>query len=105
MKLLTHIPGWLKNKYLLTTVGFVVWILFFDSRDFITSHFREKARLAKLEESKRYYEQQIATTRRELQELKTNPALLEKYAREKYLMKRDNEDLFLIRDQNSSVKH
>lgn len=97
MRLLTRIPAWLKNKYLLTTVGFVVWILFFDSRDLITTHFREKAQLVKLEDSRRYYEQQIETTKKELQELKTNPALVERYAREKYLMKRDNEDLFIIR--------
>ena len=104
MRLLTHIPAWLKNKYLLTTVGFVVWILFFDSRDFITSHFRERAELEKLEKSKGYYEQQITATRHELDALKTDPALLEKYAREKYLMKKDNEDLFLVR-QSGSDKH
>lgn len=102
MKLLAHIPSWLKNKYLLTATGFTVWILFFDNRDFITSHFREKGELLKLEKSKQYYEQQIATTKQELEQLKTNPALLEKYAREKYLMKRDNEDLFLIREEPTS---
>ena len=105
MKLLTHIPSWLKNKYLLTAVGFTVWILFFDSRDLITSHFRERSELQKLEKSKRYYEQQIAATKQELDQLKTNPAVLEKYAREKYLMKRDNEDLFLVREDNTPVKH
>ena len=105
MKILTHIPPFLKNKYLLTGVGFTVWILFFDNRDLITSHFREKGELLKLQQSKKYYEQQIALTRQELDQLKTNPALLEKYAREKYLMKRDNEDLFLIRDQNPAEKH
>ena len=92
------------NKYLLTAVGFTVWILFFDSRDFITSHFRERSELQRLEKSKRYYEQQIAATREELDQLKTNPAVLEKYAREKYLMKRDNEDLFLIKN-GSTDKH
>jgi cell division protein DivIC len=97
MKLLTHIPSWLKNKYLLTAAGFTVWILFFDTRDFITSHFREREELNKLEQSKKYYEQQIATTQKELEQLRSNPALLEKYAREKYLMKKDNEDLFRIR--------
>ncbi len=100
MKFLAHIPFWLKNKYVLTSVGFAVWILFFDSRDFITSHFREKEELRKLEQSKKYYEQQISTTQHELEQLKSNPALLEKYAREKYLMKRDNEDLFRIREDN-----
>jgi cell division protein DivIC len=95
---------WLKNKYLLTALGFTVWILFFDARDFITSHFRERGELMKLEQSKKYYEQQIAATKQELEQLKSNPALLEKYAREKYLMKRDNEDLFLIREDKKSAK-
>jgi cell division protein DivIC len=95
---------WLKNKYLLTALGFTVWILFFDARDFITSHFRERGELMKLEQSKKYYEQQIAATKQELDQLKSNPALLEKYAREKYLMKRDNEDLFLIREDKKSAK-
>jgi cell division protein FtsB len=93
------------NKYLLTGVGFTVWILFFDNRDFVTSHFREKGELQKLEQSKKYYEQQIAATKQELEQLKSNPAVLEKYAREKYLMKRDNEDLFVIRDENAPAKH
>ena len=101
MKLLTRIPAWLKNKYFLTTVGFIVWVMFFDTRDFITSHFRERGELIKLEKSKQYYEQQIAVTQKELDQLKTNPALLEKYAREKYLMKRDNEDLFLIKNDDA----
>jgi len=105
MKLLTHIPSWLKNKYLLTAAGFTIWILFFDARDFITSHFRERGELIRLEQSKKYYEQQIATTKQELEQLKSNPALMEKYAREKYLMKRDNEDLFLIRDKNRPATH
>ncbi|MBS1663563.1 MAG: septum formation initiator family protein [Bacteroidetes bacterium] len=105
MKVLTHIPPLLKNKYLLTAVGFTVWILFFDNRDFITSHFREKGELLKLQQSKKYYEQQISATKQELDQLKTNPALLEKYAREKYLMKRDNEDLFLIREEATPKKH
>ena len=93
------------NKYLLTGVGFTVWILFFDNRDFVTSHFRERGELQKLQESKKYYEQQIAATKQELDQLKSNPAVLEKYARERYLMKRDNEDLFLIRDESAPVKH
>jgi cell division protein DivIC len=105
MTFLTNIPSWLKNKYLLTGAGFVVWILFFDNRDLITSHFREKGELNRLEKSKKYYEQQIATTKLELEQLKSNPALLEKYAREKYLMKKDNEDLFLIRGDRPTINN
>ena len=100
MNILSHIPSFLKNRYVLTATGFVIWILFFDSRDLITSHFRERGELLKLEESKKYYEQQIAETKQELEQLKTNPAVLERYAREKFLMKKDNEDLFRIREDN-----
>jgi cell division protein DivIC len=95
--MLSRIPSFLKNRYVLTGAGFVVWMLFFDSRDLITSHFRERSELLKLEESKKYYQQQIAATKQELEQLKTNPAVLERYAREKFLMKKDKEDLFRIR--------
>ena len=96
MNLIQNIPPWLKNKYLLTAAGFAIWILFIDDRDFITTHFKHGEELKKLEQSKKYYEGQIATTKAELEQLKTNPATIEKYAREKYFMKRDNEDVFLI---------
>ena len=105
MKILKHIPSFLKNKYLLTATAFTVWILFFDARDFITSHFKERNELLKLQQSEKYYEQQITATKQELQQLKTNPAVLEKYAREKYLMKRDNEDLFRIKDAQPAENH
>ncbi|HTR31217.1 MAG TPA: septum formation initiator family protein [Puia sp.] len=103
MKILSHIPPFLKNRYVLTGTGFVVWMLFFDSRDLITSHFRERHELIRLEESKKYYEQQISATRRELDRLKTNPAVLERYARERFLMKKDNEDLFRIREDSIQI--
>ncbi len=101
--MLSRIPPFLKNKYVLTGAGFLIWILFFDSRDLITSHFRERGELQKLEESKKYYQQQIASTKRELEQLKTNPAVLERYAREKFLMKKDKEDLFRIREDNANA--
>jgi cell division protein FtsB len=103
--MLSRIPSFLKNRYLLTGAGFVIWILFFDSRDLITSHFRERGELLKLEESKKYYEQQIAVTKQELEQLKTNPAVLERYARERFLMKKDKEDLFRIREDNTHATH
>jgi len=92
-----RIPDWLKNKYVLTSIFFAIWILFIDDRDFITTHFRHVKELHKLEARKLYFEEQILTVRKELNQLKSNPATLEKYAREKYLMKRDNEDLFVVK--------
>jgi cell division protein DivIC len=96
MKPIKHFAFILKNKYLLTIAGFVVWMLFFDDRDIITTHFRHTAELKQLQKSKTFYEKQIAVTRHELDDLKSNAATMEQYAREKYLMKRDNEDLYLI---------
>ena len=99
MKILDQIPNWLKSKYLLTFVGFVVWMFFFDDRDVITTHFKHPRELQQLQESKEYYEKQIADTRKELDQLKKDPNTLEKYAREKYFMKRDNEDLFVVKEK------
>ena len=96
--ILEHIPPYLKNKYLLSLAVFVVWMFFFDDRDVITTHFRYRNELRDLEKSKVYYQEQIAETHKELEKLQSDPALLEKYARERYRMKRDNEDLYIIED-------
>ena len=96
MNILDHIPSWLRNKYVLTLIGFSVWMVFFDDRDVITTHFRQTGELAQLQASKAFYQKQIEQTKAELNQLKEDPMTLEKYAREKYLMKRDNEDLFVI---------
>lgn len=70
-------------------------MLFFDERDVFTmSHHRQELR--ELQKSKKYYTEQINKEKEVLENLKNNPAMLEKYAREKYYMKRDKEDLFLI---------
>ncbi|MBL0134903.1 MAG: septum formation initiator family protein [Chitinophagaceae bacterium] len=95
MSFLRHIPSWLKNKYLLTGVGFWCGLSFFDDRDLINNlHHRQEQK--ELEMSRDQYLGQIKATKEELEQLKKNPALLEKYAREKYRMKKDNEDLFIV---------
>lgn len=96
MGLIQHIPGWLKNKYLLTLLVFAAWMLFFDDRDLYITCIKQRQELGDLRKSKTYYEEQIANTKKSLDQLKVNAFTIEKYAREKYLMKRDNEDLFLV---------
>ena len=54
--------------------------------------------------SKAWYQKEIAKESVEAEQLKTNPATIEKYAREKYLMKRDNEDIFIV-SENPDVKN
>ncbi len=96
MKLLTHIPSWLKNKYLLTGLFFAVWMVFFDPKD-ILSDLDRRAKLNELQTSELHLKQQIEDARRELNLLKNDAQSIEKYAREKYLMKKDNEDLFIVK--------
>ena len=95
MKLLNLIPAWLKNKYFLSASAFIVWILFFDPRDVFTQmeHRRE---LKELEVSKAWYQSENTALTAESERLRSNPATIEKYARENYLMKRDNEDIFIV---------
>jgi cell division protein DivIC len=103
MKFLTRIPSWIRNKYLIASVIFFVWIAFFDSKDLLNQYDRKK-QLQALQKSKAYFEEEIANERKALEELKSNPAAIEKYAREKYLMKKDDEDLFLIQAPPAEAK-
>jgi cell division protein FtsB len=80
---------------LLTLLGLGIWISFFDRNDLFTQ--MEMARkIEKLNNERDYYITEIANNKREMVELQTNMKSLEKFAREKYLMKKDNEDVFVI---------
>jgi cell division protein DivIC len=102
MGFFNQIPAWLKNKYLLTVVAFAVWMLFFDDRDLYITFFKQRHELSDLQKSKQYYQHQITDTKTELDQLKINAFTIEKYAREKYMMKRDNEDLFIVEPATSN---
>jgi cell division protein FtsB len=104
MKLLTHIPAFLKNKYFISFAAFCVVILFLDKNDVMTQLDRRKE-LRELQQSKRYYTAQIASERKELQAIETNPAAVEKIAREKYFMKKDNEEIFLVSENPDNTKN
>ena len=91
------------NKYLITGIAFVAWMLFFDRNDF-TLQLKRVNELRKLHQSEILMDNQIESTKKELGQLKTNPETLEKYAREKFLMKKDNEDLFVINSDSSLTR-
>lgn len=74
---------------------FATWVIFFDKNDFFVQS-KRRADLRQLQESKLYYQSEIELERQFSSDLKNNPAMIEKFAREEYLMKRDNEDLFII---------
>ncbi len=92
---LGRLPSWIKNKFLLTGIFFLIWILFFDPKD-IVSGFERKSKLNQLQNSELHLEQLISDSHKELDLLKNNAQSIEKYAREKYMMKKDNEDLFIL---------
>lgn len=98
MQLFNKIAPWLKSKYTLTLLCFVGWLLFFDHNDTLTQIDR-RSELRQLEKGKEYYNEQIQGIRKELSELDNNPASLEKAAREKFMMKKDDEELFIIEEK------
>jgi len=98
---LGRLPSWLKNKYFLASSFFIVWMFFFDPKD-IGSDVNRRAKLKDLQKTEQHLNQQITDTRKELDLLKTNAQTIEKYAREKYMMKKDNEDLFIVNPSSES---
>lgn len=91
------------NKYVIAFIAFALWMFFFDRND-VPLQLQRVNELNALQNSEILLHQQIADTKNELELLKTNPETLEKYAREKYMMKKDNEDLFIVSIDSSFIK-
>ncbi len=92
-----RIPSVFKNFYIVVGLCFLVWLSFLDSNDLIT-RFSMSAKLHSLENEKEYYQKKIEEVEKDRKELMTNKELLEKFAREKYLMKKESEDVFIIQE-------
>jgi cell division protein FtsB len=90
-------PSLLKNKYFLVLVAALVWFVFFDQNNLI-QQYRLQRQLHEFRQEIEYYKQQIALDSIDIDKLRNNPEELERYAREKYLMKKENEDIFIIQD-------
>ena len=100
MKKITSI---LLNKYVIAICFFIAWMLFFDQRDFFYVR-EQKQKLKELEIKKKYYQQEIEKAKKDLTDLQNNPAALEKFAREHYMMKKDGEDVFIIEQPLAIIK-
>ncbi len=86
---------YLKNKYLIAIVAFIVWITFF-SQYSLTDRIRLAGEIKQLEQDKDYYREQIVRDSIRLDELTTDRDNLEKFAREQYYMKEEKEDIFVV---------
>ncbi len=89
----------LGNRYVLVILFFIVWILFLDNYSYLEHRVLDK-KLDELEENKEYYIQEIKKDSTSIREL-NDPNQTEKYAREKYYMKRENEDIYIIEFEDS----
>ncbi|MHA7100502.1 FtsB family cell division protein [Roseivirga pacifica] len=95
MKPFAKLPKFVKNYYFLFGSFFLFWMLFVDSNDFV-SQISLKQKKGSLESQKQYYIEKKQEVLQDREELTTNQVLLEKFAREKYLMKKSSEDLFIV---------
>ena len=96
------IARFFRNKYIVVTLLFVAWICFFDQTSIIYDmHLTQKVKTMKAQQ--KYYEDQTQSAIEQLKELQTNPANLEKFAREKYLMKKPNEDVYVFVDAHNHL--
>lgn len=90
-----RIPKILLNRYVFTLFVFLIWMAFFDQNNL----FVQQERLATLRDAKQkieFYERETEKTEIQLKELMSSDQTLEKFAREKYYMKKPNEDVFVI---------
>ena len=83
------------NFYIIIGVVFLVWLTFFDSNDVYTQ-LKQTAKLKGLEDEKEFYVEKIAEVKADREELLSNDELLEKFARENYLMKKPEEDIYVV---------
>lgn len=84
-----------RNKYFVVSLAFLVWMVFFDKND-LFSQYQYHNQLSKLKHERDFYQKETAKVNKDLDELTSNKEELEKFAREKYLMKKQNEDVFVI---------
>lgn len=94
-KLLRHLPHFVRNRYGAGVLVLLFWITFMHDYDLYTT-FKLRRELHKMQEQHAWYAQEIQRSKEQLHELGSNNALKEKFARETYLMKRDNEEIFVL---------
>lgn len=92
----------LKNIFLLVTIIFIIWMLFFDANSWLM-HKELNKEIDALNTKKEFYEREINTDEKEIKVLQTDDGI-EKYAREEYNMKKENEDIYIIETDSLNIK-
>lgn len=84
----------ISNKYVLITLIFAGWMFFLDTNSWLIHH-ELNQEIQELQDNKNYYQTQIAEDKEVINKLNDSTEL-EKFARQKYFMKRDDEDIYII---------
>jgi len=90
-----NLPPIFRNIFFLTGSAFAIWMLFFDENNLMVQYSRRKE-LISLQKKSSFYQHEITKVEMQYQELVTNSESRQKFAREQYMMKKDNEDVFVI---------
>jgi len=85
----------ISNPFLLIFIVFLIWILFIDENSYLFHHKTLNPEIEKLENDKNYYQTEIKADKKKIDQLE-DPESLDKFAREKYKMKKENEDIYII---------
>jgi cell division protein DivIC len=93
--MLKKLPKALRNFYVLSLIVFFIWMLALDSNNLI-ARYQLSAKLNSLENEKEYYQEKIEEVKKDRDELFGDQQSIEKFAREKYLMKKEKEDIYVI---------
>jgi len=93
----------LSNKYIWSLLFFVVWMLFLDNYSYFDHRVLDN-QIEELEDNKSYYQEEIKKDESQIKQLK-NPDQVEKYAREKYFMKKDSEDIYIIEFEGDTIEN
>ena len=92
----------LSNKYIWVLLFFSTWMIFLDNYSYFDHRILDK-QINELEDNKKYYQDEIKKDQQNIKQLK-NPEQIEKYAREKYYMKKDSEDIYIIEFQGDTIE-
>ena len=92
----------LSNKYMWSLSFFVAWMLFLDNYSYFDHRILDN-QIEELEDNKTYYQEEIKKDQEQIKQLK-NPEQIEKYGREKYYMKKDSEDIYLIEFEGDTIE-
>lgn len=87
------------NRYFLIIAFFVVWMVFFDANSLFVHHELNKE-IKDLDNNRDYFQKEISKDKEFIEKLKDDEEL-EKFARETYYLKKENEEIFIIEDDST----